>query len=80
MENKKKKIVIAGASLFLVLMILLLALFGGKGEEVVYKETTVEFGELSVGITESSSVEMETVTQSFELDISALIKNESQSS
>ena len=79
MENKKKKIVMAGASLFLVIIILLLTLFGGKSEEVVYKETTVEFGELSVGITESSSVEMETVTQSFELDISALIKNESQS-
>ena len=78
MENKKK-IVIAGVSLFLVLLILILVLSGGKKEEIVYKETVVEYGELSVGITESSSVEMETVTQSFELDISALVKNESDS-
>lgn len=70
---------IAGAGLFCVSLILVSALSGGKDEEVIYKETAVEFGELSVGITESSSVEMETVTQSFELDISALIKNESGS-
>lgn len=49
-------------------------------EEIVYKETNVEYGELSVGITESSSVDMENVTQSFDLDISALVKEESGSS
>ena len=78
MEKNKKIIVIAGVSLFLVLFIFILVLSGKKAEEVVYKETVVGYGELSVGITESSTIEMETITQSFELDISALVKEESE--
>ncbi len=72
--------IIIGIALLLVIGIVVLIVGSGEKEESIYREAVVEFGTLSVGITESSSVEMETVTQSFELDISALIKNESDSS
>lgn len=41
-------------------------------EESVYRETTVEYGRLSVGITESGSVDIGTVDQTFDLDMNAL--------
>lgn len=83
-ENGKgsPKVIVAAISIALILVVgvVILVVFTGEKEESVYRETVVEAGELSVGITESGSIEMETVTQSFELDISALIKNESNSS
>jgi len=80
-KNSPKAIAgIATAGVLFIILIVVLVIGSGKKEEVVYRETTVEFGELTVGITESSSVDMETVTQSFDLDISALIKNESTGS
>lgn len=44
----------------------------GKGNEITYRETKVEAGNLVVGITESGSVDIGTVEQVFELDMSAL--------
>ncbi|MDR2043834.1 MAG: HlyD family efflux transporter periplasmic adaptor subunit [Clostridium sp.] len=52
----------------------------GQREEVVYRETAVHYGELTVGITESGSVDMGTVDQVFELDMSALQRADAQSS
>lgn len=46
-------------------------------EEVVTKETTVEYGTLTVGVTESGSVTLGTVEQSFSVDLS---ENSSSSS
>ena len=46
-------------------------------EAVVYRETTVEYGDLTVGITEDSEVNIGTTEQSFDLDISALVDNNS---
>lgn len=43
-----------------------------KEDETVYRETTVEYGELVVGKTESGSVDIGTVEQTFDLDMSAL--------
>ena len=79
---KSPKIIVTmiGVLVVLIALIVFLCISGNNKEEIVYKETKVEFGELSVGITESSSVDMETTTQSFDLDISALIKNESSGS
>lgn len=79
---KSPKMIVTMISVFVMLiaLIVFLCISGNDKEEIVYKETKVEFGELSVGISESSSVDMETTTQSFELDISALVKNESSSS
>lgn len=49
----------------------------GTQETVTYREATVEYGNLTVGITEDSSVSIGTLTQSFDLDISALVSNSS---
>lgn len=52
----------------------------GKEETVVYRETSVEYGNLTVGITEDSSVSIGTLKQTFDLDISALVSSDSSSS
>lgn len=44
-------------------------------EKVVYRETAVEYGDLTVGITEDSEVNIGTTQQSFDLDISALVSS-----
>lgn len=49
-------------------------------EEIVYKETEVRFGDLTVGVTEDSEVNIGTQTQTFDLDISALVSDSSSSS
>ena len=51
-----------------------LTMLSGCGEtvETVYRETTVEYGSLVVVITESGSVDIGTVEQTFDLDMSAL--------
>ena len=48
-------------------------------QEVTYRETTVEYGDLTVGITEDSKVSIGTVSQTFDLDISALVSSDSSS-
>lgn len=48
--------------------------------EVTYRETMVEYGDLTVGITEDSTVNIGTVSQTFDLDISALVSSDSSSS
>lgn len=50
-----------------------------KEEELVYRETKVEYGSLTVGITEEASVEIGTLEQQFRLDISALVDSDSTS-
>jgi len=49
-------------------------------EEIVYKETAVGFGDLTVGVTEDSEVNIGTQTQTFDLDISALVSDSDSSS
>ena len=77
LRSPKVVIAIVGCIVAVSILIIMAYTLSNDKEEIIYKETMVEFGELSVGITESSSVDMETTTQSFELDISALVKNES---
>lgn len=48
--------------------------------QTVYKETTVAYGDLTVGITEESTVDIGTLEQDFSLDISALVQDSSDSS
>lgn len=52
----------------------------GQTSEVTYRETTVEYGDLTVGITEDSTVNIGTLSQTFDLDISALVSSDSSSS
>lgn len=51
--------------------------FAEPETEAVYKETEAEYGKLTVGITESGSVEVGTTEQEFLLDISAYTGSES---
>lgn len=51
-----------------------------KEEEIVYRETTVQHGDLTVGISDDSSVAIGTVEQTFDLDISALVSADSSTS
>lgn len=44
----------------------------GSETEVTYRETEVKYGKLSVGVTESGSVDIGTVEQTFDLDMSEL--------
>ena len=49
-----------------------IGLSGGSDTEVIYKETTVKYGTLVKGVTETGSVDIGTVDQTFDLDMSAL--------
>lgn len=51
----------------------------GKEETVTYRETMVEHGNLTVGISESATVSIGTVEQKFELDINSFVENDSSS-
>lgn len=48
-----------------------------KTEESVYRETTVQYGNLTVGVTESGTVAVGTSTQTLDLDISAFASESS---
>lgn len=52
----------------------------GKKEDVTYRETTVAYGSLVVGVEESGAVDIGTVEQTFELDMSALQRVETNNS
>lgn len=71
--------------IFVLLAVLVAAvtaifLMAGQKEEAVYKETTVCYGTLTVGITEEGSVSVGTITQDFDLDISKYTKSTQSSS
>ncbi len=69
----KKNVIIALALLVGLLLVLGCIRLANKGAgEVAYQETQAVFGELVVGVTESGSIEIGTVEQSFELDMSSL--------
>ena len=80
--NKKVLYTIGGvaAVVLVTASVVCISKQNGKEEEVVYRETTVEYGNLTVGITEDSSVSIGTLNQNFDLDISALVSNDSSSS
>lgn len=67
--------ILSGAAGCLIILTVIAGVSAGrqKGEEnITYKETQVEFGMLTVGITKSGSVDIGTVEQIFDLDMSAL--------
>ena len=57
-----------------------ISISGGSDTEVIYKETTVKYGTLVKGVTESGSVDIGTVDQPFDLDMSALKRTDSSNS
>lgn len=72
--NFQKKIMIMSAIILCVALAagIFFAAVSRKNEEIAYRETTVESGNLTVGVTESGSVDIGTQEQVFELDMSAL--------
>ena len=50
-----------------------------REEEPVYREETVQYGTLTVGLQETGSVEVGTAEQTFELDMSAYTESGSNS-
>ena len=82
MKNKEKILigVAAGAVITGIAVVsVCLVVRRNGGEDVVYRETTVEYGNLTVGISDDSSVEIGTLEQTFDLDIRALVDSDSTS-
>ena len=70
--NKKNVIIALALPVALILVLGCIRLANKGAGEVAYQETQAVFGELVVGVTESGSIEIGTVEQSFELDMSSL--------
>ncbi len=81
MKTKTKLLMGIGAAAVVGILAVLLRLVGREhsGEEVVYREDRVEYGSLTVGITDEATVEIGTLEQRFDLDISALVDGGSTS-
>lgn len=65
----------AGVVSCLVILAVIVYLFAGRRgrqESYTYKETQVQYGTLTVGVTESGSIDIGTVEQTFDLDMNAL--------
>ena len=75
----RKKIIIGGGILAAAIAAVAILPFG-KEEETIYREIKAEYGSLVVGITESGSVDIGTVEQTFELDMSALTRVSTENS
>lgn len=72
--KRKLLLAIAGGLAFIAAIVFVFAGRRGRQSSYSYKETQVKYGTLTVGITESGSVDIGTVTQSFDLDMNALQK------
>lgn len=82
MEKNKKIAIGAGCSAAILAVAVTTGVVVWRNnhtQEVTYRETTVEYGDLTVGITEDSTVCIGTVSQTFDLDISALVSSDSSS-
>ena len=82
MEKNKKIAIGAGCSVAILAVAVTTGVVVWRNnhtQEVTYRETTVEYGDLPVGITEDSTVSIGTVSQTFDLDISALVSSDSSS-
>lgn len=80
-KNKKKLLIGGGAAAVAGIAVICVCLVVRRsgGEDVVYRETTIAYGNLTVGISDDSSVEIGTLEQTFDLDIRALVDSDSTS-
>lgn len=79
--KKKKLLFILGPICVVVLATsIIVVAITGKKESIVYRETTVVSGDLTVGITESGSVTIGATEQTFDLDISEFVATGSSAS
>lgn len=72
--SRRAKIFLAAGvgAVLLLLSGILLIIKSSQKETPVYKQTQVQYGSLMVGVTEDGSVDIGTVEQTFDLDMSAL--------
>ena len=79
--TKKQKLLADGSGVAVLAVVGgVILLSTGEEETYTYKETTVEYGNLVVGVTENGSVDIGTVEQTFDLDMSALQRADTTSS
>lgn len=83
--NKKLSKKTIGMGLFCIIALAAIAMFlvwrgRDRQETYVYKETKVQYGMLTVGVTESGTVDIGTAEQTFDLDMSALKRVETGAS
>lgn len=78
--KRKQVLIIGGAAVCLALVIVMAIICLNQEDETVYKETQVQFGSLMVGVTEEGSVDIGTVEQTFDLDMTALQRANTSSS
>lgn len=67
MSNKVKPAVCIGAAAALILAVSIFLAGRGGREDIVYKDTRVKYGSLTVGLTKEASVEIGTLEQKFDL-------------
>lgn len=78
--SRKRKIITSISAVCVIAIVIgSVALPTGNDTEVIYKETTVKYGTLVKGVTESGSVDIGTVDQTFDLDMSALKRTSTSS-
>ncbi len=73
LNNKKKAAIIYSLIAFVLIAVLIVSAVvstGNSASEVAYKEETVVYGTLTVGVTESGSITVGTSTQTLDIDIS----------
>lgn len=79
--SKKRKVTTGVCGVCVIAVVAgAIGLSGGSDTEVIYKETTVKYGTLVKGVTESGSVDIGTVDQTFDLDMSALQRTDTSGS
>ena len=79
-QNQKKTVIIAIVFVMLLIIISIVSVISNSKEDMVYKETSVYYGNLTVGISESSTVDIGTLEQSFELDLTSLVSTSTSDS
>jgi len=72
-KSKRGIAALSIVSAIILIIILIFSLSGSEGT-VTYRETAVQYGNLVVGIEESGAVDIGTIQQVFELDMSALVR------
>lgn len=72
MNRKIIKVLFAVILTVCIVIVAISIINGSNKETLTYRETTVSYGSLTVGVTESGTIEIGTVEQTFDLDMSAL--------
>lgn len=75
MKFNNKKIILIGTPMLAIVLVVVIIIISlnSNSENAVYRETTVSYGDLTVGVTETGAITVGTSDQTFDLDISAFV-------